>query len=155
VPGLKETPRPILARDTVKHVGDPVAMVIAETLQQAKDAAEKVEVDYEPLRAVVDAREGEVAFEVGLGESKAKVDAAIAKGGACHAARAGQQPAGREPDRAARRARRVRRGERAAPRSIRRARARTTSTARSPTASSRRRASSCAWFPATSAALSA
>ena len=79
VPGLKETPRPILARDTVKHVGDPVAMVIAETLAQAKDAAEKVEVDYEPLRAVVDAREGEVAFEVGLGESRAKVDAAIAK----------------------------------------------------------------------------
>jgi len=79
VPGLKETPRPILALDTVKHVGDPVAMVIAETLQQAKDAAEKVEVDYEPLRPVVEAREGEVAFEVGLGESKAKVDAAIAK----------------------------------------------------------------------------
>jgi carbon-monoxide dehydrogenase large subunit len=79
VPGLKETPRPILALDTVKHVGDPVAMVIAETLQQAKDAAEKVDVDYEPLRPVVEAREGEVAFEVGLGESKAKVDAAIAK----------------------------------------------------------------------------
>ena len=85
VPGLKETPRPILALDTVKHVGDPVAMVIAETLQQAKDAAEKVEVDYEPLRPVVDAREGEVAFEVGLGESKAKVDAAIA--GAAHVTR--------------------------------------------------------------------
>ena len=85
VPGLKETPRPILALDSVKHVGDPVAMVIAETLQQAKDAAEKVEVDYEPLRPVVDAREGEVAFEVGLGESKAKVDAAIA--GAAHVTR--------------------------------------------------------------------
>ena len=55
VPGLKETPRPILARDTVKHVGDPVAMVIAETLSQAKDAAEKVEVDYEPLRALASA----------------------------------------------------------------------------------------------------
>ena len=79
VPGLKETPRPILALETVKHVGDPVAMVIAETWQQAKDAAEKVEVDYEPLPAVTEAREGEVAFEVGLGESKAKVDAAIAK----------------------------------------------------------------------------
>jgi aerobic carbon-monoxide dehydrogenase large subunit len=79
VPGLKETPRPILAAGTVKHVGDPVAMVIAETLAQAKDAAEKVEVDYEPLRAVTEAREGELAFEVGLGESKAKVDAALAK----------------------------------------------------------------------------
>jgi carbon-monoxide dehydrogenase large subunit len=79
VPGLKETPRPILALDSVKHVGDPVAMVVAETLQQAKDAAEKVEVDYEPLAAVTEAKDGEVAFEVGLGESKAKVDAAIAK----------------------------------------------------------------------------
>src|SRR4030095_386011 len=79
VPGLKETPRPILALGTVKHAGDPVAMVIAETLQQAKDAAEKVEVDYEPLRGVGDAREGEGAFGVGLGESKAKVAAAIAK----------------------------------------------------------------------------
>ena len=79
VPGLKETPRPVLAIDTVHHVGDPVAMVIAETLQQAKDAAEKLEVEYAPLPAVVDAREGEVVFEVGLGESKAKVDAALAK----------------------------------------------------------------------------
>jgi carbon-monoxide dehydrogenase large subunit len=79
VPGLKETPRPVLAIDTVHHVGDPVAMVIAETLQQAKDAAEQLEVDYAPLPAVVDAREGEVAFEVGLGGSKAKVDAALAK----------------------------------------------------------------------------
>src|SRR5258707_446358 len=36
----KETPRPLLAKDTVRHVGDPVALVIAETLSQAKDAAE-------------------------------------------------------------------------------------------------------------------
>jgi aerobic carbon-monoxide dehydrogenase large subunit len=79
VPGLKETPRPILALETVKHVGDPVAMVIAETLQQAKDAAEQVEVDYTPLRPVTEAKDGEVLFEVGLGESKAKVDAALAK----------------------------------------------------------------------------
>ena len=79
VPGLKETPRPVLAIDTVHHVGDPVAIVIAETLQQAKDAAEMLEVDYAPLPAVVDARDGEVVFEVGLGESKAKVDAALAK----------------------------------------------------------------------------
>jgi aerobic carbon-monoxide dehydrogenase large subunit len=79
VPGLMETPRPILALETVKHVGDPVAMVIAETLQQAKDAAEQVEVDYAPLRPVTEAKDGEVLFEVGLGESKAKVDAALAK----------------------------------------------------------------------------
>src|SRR5512145_64729 len=51
VPGLKETPRPVLAIGTVRHVGDPVAMVIAETLSQARDAAERVQVDYEPLPA--------------------------------------------------------------------------------------------------------
>jgi carbon-monoxide dehydrogenase large subunit len=79
VPGLKAPPRAILALDTVRHVGDPLAMVIAETLQQAKDAAEQVEVDYEPLEPVTDLRKGDVAFEVGLGESKAKVDAALAK----------------------------------------------------------------------------
>ena len=75
----KETPRPILALDKVAHVGDPVAVVIAETLGQAKDAAEKVQVDYEALPAVTDAREGEVAFDIGLGESREKVEAALKK----------------------------------------------------------------------------
>jgi aerobic carbon-monoxide dehydrogenase large subunit len=79
VPGLKETPRSVLAVEKVSHVGDPVAMVVAETQQQAKDAAELVEVDYEPLAAVTDVRKGQVAFEVGLGESREKVDAALAK----------------------------------------------------------------------------
>src|SRR6516225_11879740 len=41
--------RPALVVDRARYVGDPVAMVIAETLAQAKDAAELVEVDYEPL----------------------------------------------------------------------------------------------------------
>jgi carbon-monoxide dehydrogenase large subunit len=41
-----------LARDRVRYVGDPVAMVVAETLAQAEDAAEKVAVDYAPLPAV-------------------------------------------------------------------------------------------------------
>jgi aerobic carbon-monoxide dehydrogenase large subunit len=43
---------PVLARDRVRYVGDPVAMVVAETLGQAKDAAELVEVEYEALPAV-------------------------------------------------------------------------------------------------------
>ena len=73
----KETPRPVLAIDTVRHVGDPVAVVIAETLAQAKDAAEKVEVDYEALPAVTDVREGEVAFDIGLGQSREKVEQAL------------------------------------------------------------------------------
>ncbi|MCZ7566404.1 MAG: xanthine dehydrogenase family protein molybdopterin-binding subunit [Burkholderiales bacterium] len=50
-----ETPRPILAKDRVRHVGDPVALVVADTVAQAKDAAELVEVDYDPLPAAGDA----------------------------------------------------------------------------------------------------
>jgi len=46
------TPRPALVRDRVRHVGDPVAFVVAETPEQAVDAAELVTVDYEPLPAV-------------------------------------------------------------------------------------------------------
>jgi aerobic carbon-monoxide dehydrogenase large subunit len=42
-----QTVRPVLARDRVRHVGDPVALVVAETLQAARDAAELVEVTYD------------------------------------------------------------------------------------------------------------
>jgi len=49
-------PRWALARDRVRHVGEPVAVVLAETLAQARDAAELVQVDYEPLPAVIDAK---------------------------------------------------------------------------------------------------
>jgi carbon-monoxide dehydrogenase large subunit len=49
--------RPVLARELVRHVGDPVALVVAETLAQATDAAELVVVDYEALPAVTDVRE--------------------------------------------------------------------------------------------------
>lgn len=47
-------PRPVLARDTVRHVGDPVAFVVAETRGQALDAAEAIEIRYEPLPSVTD-----------------------------------------------------------------------------------------------------
>ena len=46
--------RPTLATDRVRLVGDIVAVVVAETEEQAKDAAEMVIIDYEPLDAVVD-----------------------------------------------------------------------------------------------------
>ncbi len=46
------TPRPALARDRVRHVGDPIALVVAETREQAADAAARVLVEYEPLPAV-------------------------------------------------------------------------------------------------------
>ncbi|PYM70087.1 MAG: carbon monoxide dehydrogenase [Candidatus Rokuibacteriota bacterium] len=46
------TPRPALARGRARHVGDPVALVVAETMEQAVDAAELVAVDYEPLPSI-------------------------------------------------------------------------------------------------------
>jgi aerobic carbon-monoxide dehydrogenase large subunit len=49
-----ETPRPALAQDKVRHVGEPIVMVVAETLAQAMDACEKVRVEIEPLPAVTD-----------------------------------------------------------------------------------------------------
>ncbi len=54
---IKYKPRPALASDKVRFVGDPVACVIAETIAQAKDAAEAVALDIEPLPAVTSARE--------------------------------------------------------------------------------------------------
>jgi aerobic carbon-monoxide dehydrogenase large subunit len=54
---LKKPQRPALATDRVRYVGDPVACVVAETLAQAKDAAEAVTIDIEPLPAVVSAEQ--------------------------------------------------------------------------------------------------
>ncbi len=50
-----DTPYGILATDRVRHVGHPVALAVAETLAQARDAAELILVDYEELPATVDA----------------------------------------------------------------------------------------------------
>ena len=47
-------PHPAIARDRVRHVGDTVAMVVAESASAARDAAELIAVDYEPLPAAVD-----------------------------------------------------------------------------------------------------
>ena len=50
---MKEPKHPLLAQGKVRYVGDQVAVVIAETLNQAKDAAELIDVDYTALPAVV------------------------------------------------------------------------------------------------------
>ncbi|MCE7986045.1 MAG: xanthine dehydrogenase family protein molybdopterin-binding subunit [Caldilinea sp. CFX5] len=55
-PGIKTAPHPALAIGKVRHVGDGVAVVIAENRYAAQDAAEAVQVDYTPLPAVVDAK---------------------------------------------------------------------------------------------------
>ena len=54
---MREPPHPPLATGKVRHVGDQVAVVIAETLNQAKEAAELVAVDYDSLPAIVSAEE--------------------------------------------------------------------------------------------------
>jgi len=87
---MKEPPYPPLAQGKVRHVGERVAVVIAETQAQARDAAEMIEVDYQPLPAVVSAakaKNGPALHEIApdntcyvwaLGD-KAAVDAAFAK----------------------------------------------------------------------------
>ncbi len=73
LPGMVEPPRWALARDTVRHVGEPLAVVFAENPPLAQDLAEQVEVDYEPLPLIED----EVCFRWTRGDAAA-VDAAFA-----------------------------------------------------------------------------
>ena len=88
---LLQTNRPALATDKVRFVGDPIAVVVAETAAQARDAAEAIEVDIDPLPAVTNAAEAaksgapqlyehipnNVALDYHYGDT-AKVDAAFA-----------------------------------------------------------------------------
>ncbi|HAV09947.1 MAG TPA: carbon monoxide dehydrogenase [Rhodobacteraceae bacterium] len=50
---MKEPAHPVLAQGKVRHVGDPIAAVVADTLEQARDAAEAIELDIQELPAVV------------------------------------------------------------------------------------------------------
>src|ERR1700761_7303415 len=54
---MAEPPHPVLAVGKVRHVGDPVAVVIAETRQAAKDAAEAIVIDYQDVPAVASLRD--------------------------------------------------------------------------------------------------
>src|SRR5438105_12058717 len=56
-PVVRSHALPLLARDRVRYVGQPVAAVVANSAAAAEDAASVVEVDYEPLAAVVDPEE--------------------------------------------------------------------------------------------------
>jgi len=51
---MQEPAHPVLAQGKVRHVGDPIAAVVAETAEQARDAVEAIEVEIEELPAVVD-----------------------------------------------------------------------------------------------------
>ena len=58
IPGLKQAPCPYLARDVVDVTGVPVAAVVAESAMLGRDAAELIEVDYEPLPPIADPERG-------------------------------------------------------------------------------------------------
>ena len=89
---MNEPPHPVLAQGKVRYVGDPVALVVAESLAQAKDAAEQIIVDYDVLPAVVNPVDalavgapqiheqapGNKCYTWALGD-RAAVDAAFAK----------------------------------------------------------------------------
>ena len=93
LPGVTITPPPyeILASREVRHVGDAIAFIVADTVEQAKDAAEAIAVDWQPRAAIVDAvtalkpgatqvwpdKPGNVAFEKSIGD-KEKTDKAFA-----------------------------------------------------------------------------
>jgi aerobic carbon-monoxide dehydrogenase large subunit len=84
-PEIKIPVYPILAKDVVRHVGDAVAFVVADSLAAAKDAAEAISVDWQPLPHVIGAmaalapgaprvwadRPGNLAFETELGDAAA------------------------------------------------------------------------------------
>ncbi|KPL54776.1 carbon monoxide dehydrogenase [Prosthecomicrobium hirschii] len=84
-------PRPVLNLTTVRHVGDPIAFVVADTVEAARSAAEAIDVDYVPLDVAVETRTAldpatpvvwpekgtNLAFDYFLGD-KDKTDAAFA-----------------------------------------------------------------------------
>ncbi|MCC7326904.1 MAG: xanthine dehydrogenase family protein molybdopterin-binding subunit [Burkholderiales bacterium] len=89
---MNEPPHPVLAQGKVRHVGDQVALVVADSVLQAKDAAESIDVDYEVLPSVVSCVDalkagapqiheqapGNKCYTWALGD-KGAVDAAFAK----------------------------------------------------------------------------
>src|ERR1700746_3345338 len=85
-------PYPILANDEVRHVGDAIAFVVAESIDQARDAIEAIDVKWTPLPAVTGVvnavkqgapqvwpdKPGNVLFDVSIGD-KTPVEAAFAR----------------------------------------------------------------------------
>ncbi len=88
---MREPQHPLLAKDKIRHLGEAVAIVIAETLAQARDAADLVIVDYEELPAVTNPKEAmeagaplvhdqwkdNAAFDWCIGNDRAEVEAAL------------------------------------------------------------------------------
>jgi len=78
VPGvdLRDYLQPVLARDTVRYVGEPLAVVVGDDPYACEDAAELVDIDIAEMSAALDARDGDTAAELTAGYGD--VDAAFA-----------------------------------------------------------------------------
>jgi carbon-monoxide dehydrogenase large subunit len=92
---IEVPPYPVLAREEVRHVGDAVAFVVADSIERAKDAAEAIAIDWRPLPHAIGAaaalapgavpvwpqRQGNLVFDVSLGDprSTARAFAAAAR----------------------------------------------------------------------------
>jgi carbon-monoxide dehydrogenase large subunit len=88
---VKPSPHPVLPKDTVRHVGEAIAFIVADTMERARDAAEAIGVDYDVKPAVTGLREavkagapavwadrpGNIAFTAQQGD-KGRTDAAFA-----------------------------------------------------------------------------
>jgi len=88
---MREPVHPLLAKDKIRHLGEAVAVIIAESLELARDAAELVEVEYEELPAVTDPKKAmaqgapivhdewpdNAAFDWCIGNDRAEVEAAL------------------------------------------------------------------------------
>ncbi|WP_121062738.1 xanthine dehydrogenase family protein molybdopterin-binding subunit [Chachezhania antarctica] len=82
--GVKTT-RPILSTSKLRHVGEPIAMIFADTLEQARDAAELIEIEYDELPAKMDIGPGgetiheeapdNLALDFGVGDEAATEEA--------------------------------------------------------------------------------
>ncbi|MDH3698399.1 MAG: xanthine dehydrogenase family protein molybdopterin-binding subunit [Flavobacteriaceae bacterium] len=88
---MKEPPHPLLVRNKVRHVGDAVALVVAESRSIAKDASELIQIDYEVMDAVTNPKEAvqkgaplvhedvpdNICFDWELGNPKEEVEKAL------------------------------------------------------------------------------
>src|SRR5919204_373644 len=63
LPELVPYEQPVIAQREVNYVGEPIAMVVADSLARAEDALEAIELDIEPLPAIVDCHEGRLAIK--------------------------------------------------------------------------------------------
>ena len=115
---IKQSPKALLPKDKARFPGEAIAMVVAESAAIAKDAADLVAIDYEPLAAAASLelrrqwrghlgrRAGQSCVRLGRGQ-RSRLQRGLRVGGQNRVRRTGAEPRRAEPDGAARRHRRV------------------------------------------------